>query len=297
MNATAGDMPQECSYAQENMEGFVLAALDSSDQSRISNHVHWCEACQPVHAKMKRVAGMLAFSTKANAFPADRVRSRLLQRVQEPAALVGAGSFAAPSASAAKSAVPDALDIQSPANGETRRATVQPKSGWSKWMPAACVAPLLIALIVVSAWGIGQRNQVSEMQQQLAAQTRSNSTKSGTGTRLFTTRPACPSCTGSGQLGANPADSKAFLLAWDLDPGEQHEVWCVHPDGESNLVAVLNVNEKGQVMQNLQFSQPISGYREIRIVRHNDASPELIIAVTGPPEGLLANPFPELRDS
>ena len=294
MNASDGNVPGECLYAQENMEGFVLAALDPSDQSRVANHVRWCDDCRPFHTGMKHVVDMLPFATTSAVLPSPATRVTLLDRVQHSGSPDAAASGAHANASARPAVVPFASRDPFPGvNADVQQASAseQSRSGWARWVPTAVIAPLLVALIVVSAWGIGQRNQVGEMQQQLAAQSNANFTKNGPATRLFTTRPACPSCTGSGQLGADPADNKAFLLAWDLNPAEQHEIWCVHPDGKSNLVAVLNVNQKGQVMQNLEFSQPISGYREIRIVRHDDASPELIIAVASTPEGLELKAF------
>ncbi|MGI8484623.1 MAG: hypothetical protein ACR2OU_10210 [Thermomicrobiales bacterium] len=227
---------------------------------------------------------MLPFATTSSILPSPGVRTALLDRIQH-----AGSSRARVSATAQSVMAPFARHDPSPGLKTPVPETgviEQSRLGWARWIPTAVIAPLLVALLVVSAWGIGQRNQVGEMQQQLAAQSTTNMTKNGSATRLYTTRPACPSCTGSGQLGADPSDNKAFLLAWDLNPAEQHEIWCVHPDGKSNLVAVLNVNQKGQVMQNLEFSQPISGYREIRIVRHDDASPELIIAVASTPEGL-----------
>ncbi len=290
MNASDGNVPGECLYAQENMEGFVLAALDPSDQSRVANHVRWCDDCRPFHTGLQRVVDMLPYATPSTLLPSPAVRAALLDRVQHHRTREMDGTGVPVNAAArpgiAAFGTRDRLQEAQSAPVQMVNASESSRLGWAKWVPTAFIAPLLVALIVVSAWGIGQRNQVNEMQQQLHAQSNANFAKSGSATRLFTTRPACPSCTGSGQLGADPADNKAFLLAWDLNPDEQHEIWCVHPDGKSNLVAVLNVNQKGQVMQNLEFSQPISGYREIRIVRHDDASPELIIAVAASPEGL-----------
>ncbi len=300
MNDSGDTLPSECSYAQENMEGFVLVALDPSDQSRIANHLRWCSDCVPVHHSMKQVADLLPFSSHASVLPSSGIRAALLERVRDHRVRVAAEQSLPPSATGKPNSVTyssrNVSNVVEPAPPIGSPVADKPRGGWSRWTPTAFIAPLLIALILVSAWGIGQRNQLGEMQQ-AANGSAANSSSNGTTMRLFTTKPACPTCTGSGQLGADPANKTAFLLVWDLNPAEQHEVWCVHPDGESNLVAVLNVNESGQVMQNLEFTQPLSGYREIRIVRHEDASPELIIAVESTPESVVMGPSTSLYPS
>ncbi len=292
-NDSEGNLPAECSYAQDNMEGFVLVALDPSDQGRVANHLRWCNDCRPFHERMRRVTDLLPFSSSTAVLPSSGIRAALLERVQDHRARMAAAQSSPAPATAISGAVSfSSRDLPKPPEVATALSSPpleKTRGGWSRWTPAAFIAPLLIALILVSAWGISQRNQLDEMQQ-AANGSASNSASKGTAMRLFTTKPACATCTGSGQLGADPANKTAFLLVWDLNPAEQHEVWCVHPDGKSNLVAVLNVNDSGQAMQNLEFTQPLSGYREIRIVRHEDASPELIIAVASTPESVVMGP-------
>ena len=291
-----GGQSPECVFAQENSEGFVLVALDRAEQERIAAHLRQCDSCRAALADARRIVDLLPFASDLDAVPPARVRSALLDRVryeQERPVAAGAapvpdtGSTVAfttrtPAPSMAPVNVlpspPDPLDPPTPVRNDP--------SFWTKWAAPAFIAPLVIALILVSAWGIGQHNRAAEMERQLAmpAIAANGTTNGGSAMRLYTTRPACADCAGSGQLGADPSKNKAVLLAWDLNPAEKHEVWCVHDDGESNLVATLQVNANGQVMQNLEFSQPISGYREIRIVRHKDSLPELIIAVSREPE-------------
>lgn len=291
-----GEQSPECVFAQENREGFVLGALDRADQERITAHLRQCDSCRVAFADTQRLVDLLPFAGHLDAVPPVRVRGALLDRIrheQEHPVAVGtvpapfaestvAFSTRAPAPSASSVNVlpspPDPFDPPAPARND--------QSFWTKWAAPAFIAPLVIALILVSAWGIGQHNRAAEMERQLAvpAIAANGTTSGGSAMRLYTTRPACADCAGSGQLGADPSKNKAVLLAWDLNPAEKHEVWCVHDDGKSNLVATLQVNANGQVMQNLEFSQPISGYREIRIVRHKDSLPELIIAVSREPE-------------
>jgi len=289
-----GGQSPECVFAQENSEGFVLVALDRAEQERIAAHLRQCDSCRAAFADAQHLVDLLPFASDLDAVPPARVRSALLDRVrheqERPVALGAApvpytGSTVAFSTRTSAMAPvnvlpssPDPLDPPSP--------TPNDQSFWTKWAAPAFIAPLVIALILVSAWGIGQHNRAAEMERQLAvpAIAANGTANGGSAMRLYTTRPACADCAGSGQLGADPSKNKAVLLAWDLNPAEKHEVWCVHDDGESNLVATLQVNANGQVMQNLEFSQPISGYREIRIVRHKDSLPELIIAVSREPE-------------
>lgn len=259
-------LPPECSFTLENLEGYVLQALDRSDQARIRTHLGWCDDCRQEADRFARVVRAFPFAAERVDGPSADAWTKLAARLT-PVTDAGDG-------------VARISTRELPTPSLTRPAPIEHSSTLPRWM-IPIIAPLVMALIIVSAWGVSQHNQVGDLQNQIDAQTSltSSNTSSGDKVRIYQMEPACEDCEGNGQLGADPDANQAVLLAWNLNPDEQHEVWCVHEDGESNLVAILNVNDIGQVLQTLEFSQPIAGYREIRVVKHEDSTPELIIAM------------------
>ena len=260
-DAHSASLDIECAFVDDNVEAFVLRALDLSDQQRIALHLRWCERCREIANGYVIVPRMLAASAPPADGPSPAVRERLLARV--------AGEATVPAASAAP---PAPRATTAPEKAAPSRVTV-----WQRRVLPIATAVLTIAFLLVSAWGVGLQNQVEDLQTQ-ASQPATFSGQPLSSPRLFTTKPACSGCTGVAQLGADPGKSTALLMAWGLDPSQTHEVWCMHENGESNLVAVLDVNANGDAMQTLTFSKPIAGYLEIRIVKQQDASPELIFS-------------------
>ncbi|MGC4190442.1 MAG: anti-sigma factor [Thermomicrobiales bacterium] len=249
----------------DNVEAFVLRALDLSDQQRIAVHLRWCERCRAVASGYAIVPRLLAESAPLADGPSPDVKARLMARV------------AADHPSSAETAPASLASERDPVTSDTRSTRASWIAAWRQRTLPAVTAVLTIAFLVVAAWGIGLRSEIEDLRAQADQQT----TFSGqplSSPRLFTTKPACSGCTGIAQLGADPGKSTGVLMAWGLDPNQKHEVWCMHENGESNLVAVLDVNANGDAMQTLTFSKPIAGYLEIRIVKQDDASPELIFS-------------------
>lgn len=254
----------DCAFVDDNVEAFVLRALDLSDQQRIALHLRWCERCRAVASSYAAVPRLLAESAPLAEGPSPEVRDRLMDRV------------------ARSSAVPDATSTDAaatPPENQPRPAGVSRIVRWQRRVLPVATAVLTIAFLIVSAWGIGLQNEIESLRAEAGQPTTTFSGQPLASPRLFTTKPACSGCLGLAQLGADPKKTTAVLMAWGLDPSQTHEVWCMHENGESNRVAVLDVNQNGEVMQTLSFSQPIAGYLEIRIVKQHDATPELIFSV------------------
>lgn len=261
-NPRSASLDLECAFVDDNVEAFVLRALDLSDQQRIALHLRWCERCRAVAGGYTPIPRMLAASAPLADGPSPAVRDRLMARV--------AGEMASTRAADTTATTPAA-------EAAPRKPTASRITLWQRRILPAATAILTIAILLVSAWGIGLQGEIED----LRAQTDQPVTFSGqplASPRLFTTKPACSNCMGVAQLGADPGKSTAVLMAWGLDPNQTHEVWCMHENGESNRVAVLDVNADGDAMQTLTFSRPIAGYLEIRIVKQNDATPELIFS-------------------
>lgn len=261
----AGSFDLDCAFVEEHAEAFVLRALDLSDQQRVALHLRWCERCREITSGYVAIPRLLAESAPLADGPSPAVRVRLMERITSPQAQSETESRADDAAVRAPGA--------SPAKAAANRLTV-----WQRRILPVAAAVLTVAFLLVSAWGIGLQNEIEGLRAQ-AGEPMTFSGQPLSSPRFFTTKPACTGCTGLAQLGADPGKSTAVLMAWGLDPTQTHEVWCMHENGESNRVAVLDVNRKGEVMQTLTFSQPIAGYLEIRIVKQHDASPELIFSV------------------
>jgi hypothetical protein len=258
---TSGSHPfdLECAFVDDNVEAFVLRTLDLSDQQRVALHLRWCQRCRAVAGAYAEIPRLLPFSVPLVDGPSPDIKTRLMARI-------------AHDADAEAVAPPALVEATKPKTRGSRLTAWQ-----RRFMPTAAVL-LTAALLFVSAWGIGLQNEIES----LRAETNLPTNFTGqpvASPRLFTTKPACPNCTGLAQLGADPGKTTAVLMAWGLDPNQTHEVWCMHENGETSRVAILDVNESGDAMQTLTFTQPIAGYLEIRIVKQNDASPELIFSV------------------
>lgn len=258
----------ECAFVDDNVEGFVLRALDLPDQQRIAMHLRWCERCRAIASDYAVIPRMLAESAPLADGPSPDVRTQLMAQVDRT--LDG-------TAPAETSGAIPAAGTTTTQTAQRPSTTASRVARWQRRYLPVAAAMLTVAFLIVSAWGIGLESEIEDLRAQVAPQ----ATFSGlplASPRLFTTKPACSGCTGTAQLGADPGKSTGLLMAWGLDPNQTHEVWCMHENGESNLVAVLEVNENGDAMQTLTFSKPIAGYLEIRIVKQNDASPELIFS-------------------
>ena len=90
-----------------------------------------------------------------------------------------------------------------------------------------------------------------------------------------------------GHIGADPEESDGVVVAWNLDPNQQHHVWCINRQGERIRVAELRVGESGSVMQSLTFPEAIGGYDHIYVAR-DDGTEELSVK---PNQG-TTEPFP-----
>jgi hypothetical protein len=94
--------------------------------------------------------------------------------------------------------------------------------------------------------------------------------------QTYAVERSCANCTGSGQFGLSEADSMGMVVAWDFDPGQEHEVWGITRSGERKKVCELYVDPAGSVMQTFNLPEKPSGLTEIYIT---DAGGNLIYVV------------------
>lgn len=149
------------------------------------------------------------------------------------------------------------------------------------------IAPLAIALLVMSVWAFELQGQVNESEDEDETSLNVTAAMLPEGFQTFSMQSDCEACASTGKLLADPAKADALMVAWNLDPGEVHEVWCEERDGERVLVASLNVSETGDVVQPLVFDQPIAGYSKIYVT---NADGETVEIRMDPPDGPIASP-------
>lgn len=274
-NRASRPFTEECDFVQDNLEAEALDILEPADHTRVQRHLQVCGRCRRNVAALREVAGMLPFISEP-AMPSARVKSRVLQHIAaEPAPIIN--RFPENPWAAQETTAPE--PSPSPAASDTGGDASSP---WRGWMMSAVVAPLAIALIVLGAW-------TSHLQHDLdTARTGTNDTAGAIetvtgngGLRLYAMEPTCAECDdtpATGHLGGDPNQNVGILVAWNLTPGERHEVWCENRDGTVIRVSDLEVAQTGQVLQTVNFPDPIGGYSTI-YVTSTDGTEEMRVAL------------------
>jgi len=263
----------DCRFVIDNAEAFALGALDRADQSRIEQHLILCGPCRRAIAEVRRVTNLLPFLA-APAVPSPSVKRALFERIAD----------APPQPEPVMNPwIPRSEAAPEPAS-LTRKAATSPTL-WQRWLPTTLVAPLAIALLILAAWANSLRNEVSYLEAEREQQTALAGSMAGDGTmQLYAFKPACETCAkkASGRFGGNPDGSVGVVIAWNLDPNERHQVWCVDEKGEKWLVSNLDVAPSGSVFQTVSFPEPLAGYQQIYLARHDgtaDPDAELLVAL------------------
>ncbi len=142
---------------------------------------------------------------------------------------------------------------------------------WSRYVAPAVIAPLALALIVVGAWANSMRLDLADQEQEstLATGTGLNQLVTrGDAMQFYSMEPQCDECPGRGRLGVDPRDNMGVVVAWGLNPDQDHEVWCVDSQGEKAMVSTLDVNKEGGAMQAFEFpSEDVSQFKEVLVTQ------------------------------
>lgn len=255
-----------CDRVRGELDAWSLGALEPAEKTAVDRHIADCDACRDEAEALARVASMLPLALQPIR-PSDDVKRKLMSRI---------------------------ADDQMSTNMPNERVRVPLKTGdptghsqarksfhWSQML----VAPLAIALLVMSLWAFELKGQVNE--QEDASSTRQTASMLPEGFQAFSMQSECETCNSTGKLLADPAKADALMVAWNLDPSEVHEVWCEESDGERVLVASFEVSENGDIVQPLVFDQPIAGYSKIYVT---NADGETVEIRMDPPEDAPASP-------
>lgn len=265
-----GSTPEwPCDRVRNELEAWALGALEPEEMAAVERHVAACQACSEDAKDLSDVASMLPFSL-SSVSPSAGARRALMSRIADDQ--IASGMPARP-----VRMLP--VKPSSPEAPESRKA-----SHWSQML----VAPLAIALLVMTLWSFELRGQVDEGEDQLTSS--ATTAMLPDGFQAYTMQSECEKCESTGKLLADPETADALMVAWGLDPSQVHQVWCEEGDGEKVLVASLNVSEAGEVVQPLVFDQPIAGYSQIYVMSRNGDKVEIKMGMT---DGDLASPMDE----
>ena len=251
---------------REELEAWSLGALEPADAAAVDRHVLGCNDCREEADALARVASLLPLSLQP-VTPSDDVKRKLMARIAND--------------QMAASAASNEASILPVTGARTDQGDARKSFHWSQLL----VAPLAIALLVMSLWAFELRGQVNDQEDTLS--TSQTVSMLPDGFQAFSMQSECETCSTTGKLLADPAKADALMVAWNLDPSEIHEVWCEERDGERILVASFEVSENGDIVQPLVFDQPIAGYSKIYVT---NADGETVEIRMDPPEGVPASP-------
>jgi hypothetical protein len=270
-NRASRPFKEECGYCQENLEAQALGILEAADRARVERHLQWCGPCRRDLADIRDVVDLLALASE-QVTPSPMVKAKLFQQIADEAVEDAAITFGTPWHAEAR---PE----------HTAHASSRPQIPARSFpLASALIAPLAIALIVLGAWANSLRSDLNDLQSQQDGRVTAQVTVDTPANqmRLYSMEPSCPDCDdtpASGQLGGNPDNNVGVLVAWNLNPNEQHHVWCEDRDGKQTLVSDLEVEHTGEVFQTVNFPEAIGGYSTIYVTRH-DGTEEMRVALS-----------------
>ncbi len=261
-----------CAFTEENAAGYALGALDRFDRSLIEHHLRWCSRCREIVQAAENVTAYLPFLSPAVAPPSPDVRTRLMERIASD--LTGP-IIEVPPVSSRLARAADTKD--------SGPAPVPLQRRWTRFLPAALVAPLAIALIVVLAWANNLQDTIDEQEIALANQQQLNrAIANGGEVQLYSMEPRCSECKGGSRLGIDKEDGVGMVVAWDLDPKQKHSVWGVNDKGDKEWVSTLEVDPDGAAIQAFGFPGDASSYTEVFISSGNGSVAYLTNIATPP---------------
>jgi hypothetical protein len=270
-------MNTDCTFCQQNLDAYGLGALPDQETSRIERHLPQCARCRTTLGSIRRVTNLLPFLAEP-ADPSPMAKAKLFARIErgEPEDAAREMPFALANPWTSFSSAPEPTPSPQPARG-----------AWQRWIAPGIIAPLAICLLVISAWANSLQNEVEDLRSSEIAEAASTQAPAAPtyDMQLYEFKPACKQCEerqASGQFGGNPNGSVGVVVAWNLDPDEKHQVWCIDSRGEKTLITDLEVQYTGNVFQTVNFPQAIGGYEQIYVARHDgtrEPDAELLVAM------------------
>lgn len=244
-----------CEEIGNELGSWALGALEPDEMAEVEQHISTCGSCRHEASHLSQVASMLPFASPPVS-PSAHAKMALMSRIAHDQMRTSESR-------------PPAFPPVSPGAGSTAGGGLPPRIHWSQ----ALIAPLAIALLVMTLWSFELRGQVNdEDSDQGAAATTTAMLPAGVQT--YSLKSECEKCRAAGKLLADPEKADALMVAWNLDPSQVHQVWCIEGDGSKALVASLEVTDTGDVVQPLIFDQPIADYSQIYVMSHTNGEEE-----------------------
>lgn len=236
----------DCLFCMDHLYEAALGILEAEDRDRFEHHLAGCDFCRGELAELDETVKLLPFSVDQVA-PRPEVKGKLLDRL---------------GAESRTPAATSTLPVK-----RTRKPAPSPVGARRPlWAFGSVFAGLAVALVVIGLWNflpIGSDDGTPQGQMSVLAMEKSD----------------CPDCHEEtrAHIGANLETSDGMVVAWNLDPNEKYEVWCVNRDGKRTMVGELIVDDSGGAMQNMQFPESVGEYDQIYVAR-NDGTEELTVA-------------------
>lgn len=236
----------DCLFCMDHLHEAALGIVEPADRPRLEHHLAECDVCRAELAELDAAVNLLPLAVD-QVDPRPETRGILHQRMQ--------------------------AELQSPQQLSANNTGVTEISSAFQtrrplWAFGSLAAALLVALLAIAAWNflpIGDDNNGAPQGQMRVLAMESSDT--------------CEDChkDTTGHIGADMEQKDGMVVAWNLDPNQKHEVWCVNKRGERLMVGELQVDSSGTVMQSVSFPEPVGGYDQIYVAR-NDGTEELTVA-------------------
>ncbi len=264
----------------DQVEAHALGALDRTDAGIVEQHLRWCAPCRDQAKITRDVVNLLPLALALDDTPSPQVRHALLSRVASDERDLPYE----PPMERADLEVED-REVRSPTATVVPSRTRAPVSDrtpspWARFAPPAIIAPLALALIVVGAWANSMRLDLADRERETTLANEAGLNRivaNGGAVQLYSMEPRCDDCPAHGRLGIDPRDNMGVMVAWGLDPKQDHEVWCVDTKGRKAMVSTLDVDAAGGAMQAFAFpTEKVSEYTEVYVAQ-KDGGPMYMV--------------------
>lgn len=239
----------DCLFSMDHLHEAALGILEPEDRERLEHHLAECDVCRAELSELDATVNLLPLSVD-QAAPRPHVKQSLLTRMETELALPPASTTIAKT---------------SRRRPDPRRNA--PLARRPLWTYGSVFAGLCVALVAIAVWNI------------LPFSHDTSNAPDGQMSVLAMEASDCEDCHEDtrGHIGAHMDDTDGMVVAWNLDPAQKHEVWCVNSLGEKYMVGELEVDSTGTAMQTIRFPEAVGGYDQIYVAR-NDGTEELTVA-------------------
>lgn len=262
-----------------DMAGYALGALEPGERQVIDHHIRTCQQCAERVALDVRTVGMLPFALSGQMKPAPDVKAALFSRIahsQQASAAAALPTQQRPVATHAMtipSSRPTATNARPGDDGAAIPHVASQRTSRSNWMTAIVATPLLLALVVVGAWSMQLRSQLTSQDAALSSQANELSSLKaslanfGSGdVQEYQLQPQAGAPQAEGQMLLS-SDQKDAIVRVDLNTQQASgsAVILMNNNGTIEPLGEVVLDERGQGQANVSFDEPLSQGQSIQI--------------------------------